>query len=126
MTCAGCATSGRASSSSRAFWPQRTPKPPPRSVPMRSWSPPIADAVKGRLTVLADSGVRRGTDVLKYLALGADAVLLGRLPLWGLAADGERGAEAVLRMILGEMDTAMAFLGADRVSVLRREGSVRM
>jgi isopentenyl diphosphate isomerase/L-lactate dehydrogenase-like FMN-dependent dehydrogenase len=88
--------------------------------------PPIADAVKGRLTVLADSGVRRGTDVLKYLALGADAVLLGRLPLWGLAAGGEGGAEAVLRMILGEMDTAMAFLGADRVAVLRREGRVRM
>ena len=88
--------------------------------------PAIADAVKGRLTVLADSGIRRGTDVLKYLALGADAVLLGRLPLWGLAAGGERGAEAVLRMILGEMDTAMAFLGADRVSVLRGEGRVRM
>ena len=88
--------------------------------------PAIADAMKGRLTVLADSGVRRGTDVLKYLALGADAVLLGRLPLWGLAAGGESGAEAVLRMILGEIDTAMAFLGADRVSVLRGEGRVRM
>jgi isopentenyl diphosphate isomerase/L-lactate dehydrogenase-like FMN-dependent dehydrogenase len=80
--------------------------------------PAIADAVKGRLTVLADSGARRGTDVLKYLALGADAVLLGRLPLWGLAADGESGAEAVLRMILREMDTAMAFLGADRIAAL--------
>ncbi|MBR0932572.1 alpha-hydroxy acid oxidase [Bradyrhizobium jicamae] len=79
----------------------------------------IADAVKGRLTVLADSGVRRGTDVLKYLALGAEAVLLGRLPLWGLAAGGETGAEAVLRMVVGEMDAAMAFLGAERVSELR-------
>lgn len=80
----------------------------------------IADAVKGRLTVLADSGVRRGTDVLKYLALGAEAVLLGRLPLWGLAAGGEVGAEAVLRMVVGEMDTAMALLGAERISELRR------
>ena len=88
--------------------------------------PAIADAMKGRLTVLADSGVRRGTDVLKYLALGADAVLLGRLPLWGLAAGGESGAEVVLRMILGEIDTAMAFLGADRVAGLRGEGRVRM
>jgi L-lactate dehydrogenase (cytochrome) len=88
--------------------------------------PAIAEAVKGRLTIMADSGVRRGTDALKYLALGADAVLLGRLPLWGLAAGGETGAEAVLRMILGEMDTAMALLGADRVAALRREGSVRM
>ncbi|MBW7970576.1 alpha-hydroxy acid oxidase [Bradyrhizobium sp. BR 10289] len=81
--------------------------------------PGIADAVNGRLTILADSGVRRGTDVLKYLALGAEAVLLGRLPLWGLAAGGESGAEAVLRMVLREMDTAMAFLGAPCVPALR-------
>jgi L-lactate dehydrogenase (cytochrome) len=81
--------------------------------------PAISHAVKGRLTILADSGVRRGTDVLKYLALGAEGVLLGRLPLWGLAADGERGAETILRMILNEMDTAMAFLGVDSVGALR-------
>ena len=81
--------------------------------------PAIVGAVNGRLTILADSGVRRGTDVLKYLALGAEAVLLGRLPLWGLAAGGEAGAEAVLRMVLREMDTAMAFLGAHCVSALR-------
>jgi L-lactate dehydrogenase (cytochrome) len=83
----------------------------------------IARAMKGRLTVLADSGVRRGTDVLKYLALGADAVLLGRLPLWGLAAGGEAGAESILRMLLREMDTAMTLLGADRASVLRVRSS---
>lgn len=82
--------------------------------------PAIAAAVNGRLTILADSGVRRGTDVLKYLAMGAEAILVGRLPLWGLAAEGEAGAEAVLRMILREMDTVMAFLGADRVSNLRQ------
>ncbi|EJN12032.1 alpha-hydroxyacid dehydrogenase, FMN-dependent L-lactate dehydrogenase [Bradyrhizobium sp. YR681] len=81
--------------------------------------PAIVEAVGGRLTVLADSGVRRGTDVLKYLALGAGAVLLGRLPLWGLAAGGEAGAEAVLRMIVAEMDAAMAFLGAECVSGLQ-------
>ncbi|MBC9881229.1 alpha-hydroxy-acid oxidizing protein [Bradyrhizobium sp. INPA01-394B] len=81
--------------------------------------PAIVGAVKGRLTILADSGVRRGTDVLKYLALGAEAVLLGRLPLWGLAVGGEAGAEAVLRMVLREMDTAMAFLGAHCVPALR-------
>ncbi|MCR4267216.1 alpha-hydroxy acid oxidase [Nitratireductor sp. ZSWI3] len=84
----------------------------------------ISDAVGSRLTVLADSGVRRGTDVLKYLALGAQAVQLGRLPLWGLAAGGEKGAVAVLRMIIREMDTAMGFLGAERVEALRlAEGS---
>jgi L-lactate dehydrogenase (cytochrome) len=81
--------------------------------------PAITDAVRGRLKILADSGVRRGTDVLKYLALGAEAVLLGRLPLWGLAAGGEAGAEAVLRMIIDEMDTAMAFLGLDRAAALQ-------
>lgn len=82
--------------------------------------PAIAAAVNGRLTILADSAVRRGTDVLKYLAMGAEAVLVGRLPLWRLAAEVEAGAEAVLRMILREMDTVMAFLGADRVSNLRQ------
>ena len=76
-------------------------------------------ALAGRAAVLLDSGVRRGTDALKYLALGAEAVLLGRLPLWGLVAGGEAGAEAVLRMVLREMDTAMAFLGAHRVPDLR-------
>jgi L-lactate dehydrogenase (cytochrome) len=81
--------------------------------------PSIKQAVGGRIAILADSGVRRGTDVLKYLALGAQAVLLGRIPLWGLAAGGEQGAEAALRMILREMNTAMAFLGAERASSLR-------
>lgn len=85
--------------------------------------PAIRQAVGGRIAVLADSGVRRGTDVLKYLALGAEAVLVGRVPLWGLAAGGERGAEAALRMILREMDTAMAFLGVDRTSALRVAGA---
>lgn len=71
----------------------------------------IAEACAGRIAVLADSGVRRGTDVLKYLALGAAAVQVGRLPLWGLAAGGEAGAVAILRLLLQEMDTAMGLLG---------------
>lgn len=79
----------------------------------------IAVATGGRLVVLADSGVRRGTDVLKYIALGAQAVLLGRLPLWGLAVGGQRGAEELLRMIIREMDTAMGFLGAQDTDDLR-------
>ena len=73
--------------------------------------PAIAQACAGRIAVLADSGVRRGTDALKYLALGAEAVQVGRLPLWGLAAGGEAGAVAILRMLLREMDTAMGLLG---------------
>ncbi len=81
--------------------------------------PAIATACADRIAVLADSGVRRGTDVLKYLALGADAVQVGRLPLWGLAAGGEAGAEAILRLLLQEMDTAMGLLGIREAQELR-------
>jgi isopentenyl diphosphate isomerase/L-lactate dehydrogenase-like FMN-dependent dehydrogenase len=81
--------------------------------------PAIAEAVGDSMVVLADSGVRRGTDALKYLALGAQGVMLGRLPLWGLAAGGEDGARAVLSMILREMDTAMGFLGVPDIAALR-------
>ena len=56
---------------------------------------------------------------LKYLALGAQAVLLGRLPLWGLAVGGERGAAAVLKMLMAEMETGMAFLGVSNADQLR-------
>jgi L-lactate dehydrogenase (cytochrome) len=80
--------------------------------------PSIVEAVGSRLTVMADSGVRRGSDVLKYLALGANAVMLGRVPLWGLAAAGQDGAEAILRLTIREMDTAMGFLGIDHPSSL--------
>jgi L-lactate dehydrogenase (cytochrome) len=72
---------------------------------------PIADAVGGELAVLFDSGVRGGADVLKALALGADAVCLGRPYLWGLTLGGEAGVEAVLRMVLGELDLTMALCG---------------
>lgn len=82
--------------------------------------PAIAAAVNGRLTILADSGVRRGTDVLKYLAMGAEAVSCRSLAAMGTCSRSRGGAEAVLRMILREMDTVMAFLGADRVSNLRQ------
>ena len=66
--------------------------------------PAIVDAVGGDLDVLLDSGVRSGADVVKALALGADAVLLGRPYIWGLAVDGEAGVLAVLRAILAELD----------------------
>jgi lactate 2-monooxygenase len=76
--------------------------------------PPIAEAVGEELTVLFDSGVRGGADVLKALALGADAVCLGRPYVWGLALDGQAGVEAVLKMVLAELDLTMALCGLTR------------
>jgi 4-hydroxymandelate oxidase len=72
---------------------------------------PIVDAVGGRIEVLLDGGVRRGTDVLKALALGARAVLVGRPVLWGLTLDGEAGVVAVLEHLRAEIDLAMALAG---------------
>ena len=66
------------------------------------------------LTILFDSGIRTGSDVIKALALGADAVLLGRPYLWGLALEGQGGVETVLKMILGELELSMALCGYAR------------
>ena len=74
--------------------------------------PEVVDAVAGRLEVLVDGGIRRGTDVLVALALGARAVLVGRPALWGLAAGGEAGARDVLRdCCTPRSRTALALLG---------------
>jgi (S)-2-hydroxy-acid oxidase len=83
--------------------------------------PEIVEAVRGRIPVLLDGGVRRGTDVLKALALGASAVLIGRPNLWGLAAGGEEGVLAVLRHIRGEFDNAMAIAGVRSVEEITRD-----
>jgi lactate 2-monooxygenase len=73
--------------------------------------PPIAEAVGGEIAVLFDSGIRSGADALKALALGADAVLLGRPYVWGLALAGQAGVETVLKMVLAELDLTMALCG---------------
>jgi isopentenyl diphosphate isomerase/L-lactate dehydrogenase-like FMN-dependent dehydrogenase len=73
--------------------------------------PDVADAVGDRLEVLVDGGVRRGTDVLVALGLGARAVLVGRPPLWGLACGGEQGARRVLELLHDEVRLAMTLLG---------------
>jgi isopentenyl diphosphate isomerase/L-lactate dehydrogenase-like FMN-dependent dehydrogenase len=73
--------------------------------------PEIVEAVDGRLEVLIDGGIRRGTDVLCALALGARAVLAGRAPLWGLAVAGEAGARAVLSLLHEEIALGLALLG---------------
>ncbi len=73
--------------------------------------PDIVEAVDGAADVLIDGGIRRGTDILKALALGAKAVLLGRPLLWGLALDGETGVGHVLDLLIQELDLAMALCG---------------
>jgi len=77
--------------------------------------------VAGRAEVLVDGGIRRGTDVIKALALGARAVLVGRPVLWGLAVDGEAGVRSVLELLRQEVDLAMALAGARSVSELTRD-----
>ena len=77
--------------------------------------PEVVQAIEGRCEVYMDGGIRRGTDVLKALALGADAVLIGRPLYWGLAVDGEAGVKRVLDILRDEMARAMAYAG--RVSV---------
>jgi L-lactate dehydrogenase (cytochrome) len=83
--------------------------------------PPIAAAAGDDLAVLFDSGVRTGTDVLKALALGADAVCLGRPYIWGLALGGQAGVETVLKMTLAELDLTMALCGLTRPEMIGAE-----
>jgi isopentenyl diphosphate isomerase/L-lactate dehydrogenase-like FMN-dependent dehydrogenase len=73
--------------------------------------PEVVDAVGGEVEVLMDGGVRRGTDVLVAIALGASAVLMGRPALWGLAVAGEEGARHVLELMRAEIGLALALLG---------------
>jgi 4-hydroxymandelate oxidase len=82
--------------------------------------PSIADAAGSRIPVLVDGGFRRGTDILKALVLGAKAVLLGRPPLWGLAAYGAEGVQAVMEMAQSELARNLAMIGAVTPKDLQR------
>jgi 4-hydroxymandelate oxidase len=86
--------------------------------------PEIVDAVKGRVPVFFDSGVRRGTDVVKALALGATAIGIGRPYLWGLGAFGQAGVERVLAILRAETRGAMAHIGATSVKGITRASVV--
>jgi isopentenyl diphosphate isomerase/L-lactate dehydrogenase-like FMN-dependent dehydrogenase len=80
--------------------------------------PEVVEAVAGRIPVLLDGGIRRGTDVAVSLAIGAEAVLVGRPALWGLAVDGEAGARLALEILAEELRLALALLGAPNPGAL--------
>lgn len=81
------------------------------AIPTLEALPEVVEAVAGRCEVYVDGGIRRGTDVLKALALGARAVLVGRPVLWGLAVDGQAGARRVLEILHEELERAMKLAG---------------
>jgi len=79
------------------------------------------DAVGDTMTVIADSGVRRGSDVLKALALGADAVAIGRATLYGVGAAGEAGATRALEILEAEILRTMAVIGVNDIPSITRD-----
>ena len=87
--------------------------------------PEIVAAVGGKTTVIVDSGIRRGSDIVKCIALGADLVLSGRATLYGTAVAGQAGAEKALAILKDEMRRTLAYLGKQRVSELGPDIFVR-
>ena len=87
--------------------------------------PEVVAAVKGRIPVLVDGGVRRGTDALKALALGATAVGIGRPYIWGLGAFGQAGVERTLDILNNELRLAMAGVGARSLAEITPKSIVR-
>ena len=82
--------------------------------------PEVVDAIRGRIPVIVDGGFRRGTDIFKALALGADAVAIGRPYLWGLAAFGQEGVETVLDLLARELEIVMKQAGTVRIADIGR------
>lgn len=82
--------------------------------------PEIVEAVKGRVPVLVDGGITKGSDVFKALALGADFCLVGRPVLWGLAYDGERGVKMVLDILERELSRTMTLSGARTINEIEK------
>ncbi|HWI14673.1 MAG TPA: alpha-hydroxy acid oxidase [Burkholderiales bacterium] len=80
--------------------------------------PQIADAVGGRMKIMVDSGFRRGSDIVKALALGADMAFVGRAPLYGASVGGEAGAKLALDILKSEVDRVMALIGCNSVDEL--------
>ena len=86
--------------------------------------PAVVDAVGDQVEVMLDGGIRRGSDVVKALALGARAVMIGRAYLWGLAANGQAGVENVLDIMRGGLESALLGLGHASVHTLHRDDLV--
>jgi L-lactate dehydrogenase (cytochrome) len=86
--------------------------------------PAIVDQAAGRMTILADGGVRSGLDVMRMLALGADAVLLGRAWVYALAGAGEAGIDHVLALIEAELRVAMALTGCTSIDDISQSNLV--
>jgi 4-hydroxymandelate oxidase len=82
--------------------------------------PEIVDVIKGRIPVLIDGGFRRGTDIFKALALGADAICIGRPYIWGLASFGQEGVEAVLRILTDELTMTMGQAGTPAIADINK------
>jgi len=82
--------------------------------------PGVAAAVKGRIPVLFDGGVRRGSDVFKAVALGADLVLIGRPVVWGLGYKGQEGVATVVNILERELSRTMALAGVESLEDVRR------
>ena len=82
--------------------------------------PPIVDAVEGKAEVLMDGGIRRGSDIVKALALGAKGCLIGRAGLYGLASQGEAGVARAIAILMAEIDVTLALLGQPDVAALDR------
>jgi lactate 2-monooxygenase len=87
--------------------------------------PAVVEAVAGRVPVLFDGGIRRGTDVFKALALGARAVLLGRPYCWGLAVNGEQGVREVLLNLLADMELTLGLAGCASCADVGRDSLSR-
>ena len=82
--------------------------------------PEVVDAVGGQIPVLVDSGFRRGVDVFKALAIGADAICIGRPYLWGLGAFGQEGVETILDLLRRELVMMMQQAGTTRLDAINR------
>jgi lactate oxidase/4-hydroxymandelate oxidase len=83
--------------------------------------PRIADAVRGRVPIVYDSGIRRGTDIFRALALGADVVACGRPVLYGLALGGHLGAQSVLEYLRNDLSIVMQLAGTPNIKSITRD-----